>query len=241
MNIIERYRAALGYLYKCEHFSETELREVNRIAGNIFSEEDIQKYLLNATMLFDGMDGIKGILIDNLKKGIQTFEQLQQSGVDLNSIDIANAQRWNSNTSTVNEISPKMTKSSTSRKCDIRNLLCGILMLLFGTLYGFGGIFIVPDFASAPPSIFYLLGGALILASVVCGIFIIVLSIKDTVYEWNDFVYVLEFAASFILFIFFFLFGDLLKSIVAIITACIIAVAVSVFLFICALRGLNGK
>ena len=87
-SILDKYRAGLLYLDGCARFDEAEFRELNRILGNRFSEDDIRTQLVNAKSMMRGMDDLKKVLRSNIVEAIGTFEQLEQSGIDLSKYNI---------------------------------------------------------------------------------------------------------------------------------------------------------
>lgn len=87
-NIMERYLKALAYLTGCGPFDETKFREMNRLAGGIFTEEEMQKQIAQANMTIGGMDGLKIILIKTLTEAIDTFRKVQAAGIDLSKYDV---------------------------------------------------------------------------------------------------------------------------------------------------------
>lgn len=87
-NIMERYLKALAYLTGCGSFDEAQFREMNRIAGGIFTEEEMQKQISQANMTIGGMDGLKLILIKTLNEAIDTFRKVQAAGIDLSKYDV---------------------------------------------------------------------------------------------------------------------------------------------------------
>jgi len=82
-NRLERYREALTYLDRCVTFNEASFREFNRIAGNIFSDEDITHHIWSAGRMFGGMESIRELLRSTIVEGITTFENLQRQGIDI--------------------------------------------------------------------------------------------------------------------------------------------------------------
>jgi len=87
-SILDKYRAGLSYLDGCESFDEAKFREFNRIAGNRFSEADIQTQLKNSELMLKGMEEVKQVLRSNMVEAINTFEKLEREGVDLSKYDI---------------------------------------------------------------------------------------------------------------------------------------------------------
>lgn len=71
-NPVTDYKNALAYLDRCGSFNEQKLREVNRIAGSMLSESDIQMMLGQAQMIMPsanepgGMDYIKSSIREQL-------------------------------------------------------------------------------------------------------------------------------------------------------------------------------
>ncbi len=86
-NILERYRAARTYLTICGSYNEEKFREMNRLTGNMFSEEDIQKQLAQSKMMIGGMDALKKLHYDSLTEAIATFEEVEAAGIDLSKYD----------------------------------------------------------------------------------------------------------------------------------------------------------
>ena len=86
--ILEQYREGLAYLDSCGPFDEAKFREFNRIIGNRFSENDIQSQLRNASMMTDGMEGVRAAVRSAVAEAIGTFEQLERQGIDLSQYDL---------------------------------------------------------------------------------------------------------------------------------------------------------
>jgi hypothetical protein len=82
-NRLERYREALVYLDSCVIFNEASFRKFNRIAGDLFSEEEIARHIRSAGHMFGGMESIKELLRSNIVEGITTFENLQRQGIEI--------------------------------------------------------------------------------------------------------------------------------------------------------------
>lgn len=82
-SILDQYRAGLAYLDGCGAFDEAKFREFNRVTGGRFSEGDIQGQLANARRMMGGMEDLRKVLRSTMLESIQTFEQLQRSGIDL--------------------------------------------------------------------------------------------------------------------------------------------------------------
>lgn len=87
-NILQRYRAARAYLDSCGTYDEEKFREMNRITGNMFSEEDIRKQLAESEMMIDGMEALKKIHCDSLTEAIAVFEQVEAKGIDLSKLNV---------------------------------------------------------------------------------------------------------------------------------------------------------
>lgn len=88
VTILTQYREGLRYLDSCGIFDETKLREFNRIIGNRFSEAEIQTQLANAQMMVGGMNALKELLHNSTLEGINAFEKVEQSGIDLSKYNI---------------------------------------------------------------------------------------------------------------------------------------------------------
>ena len=87
-NILERYRAARAYLDTCGPYDEEKLREMNRLSGNMFSEEDIRSQLAKSELMIGGMDALKKVHYDSLTESITAFEKVEAAGIDLSKYNV---------------------------------------------------------------------------------------------------------------------------------------------------------
>jgi hypothetical protein len=76
------YREGLSYLDRCGTLDEAKLNELNRIIGGMLSESQVQNFIAQSAMMLPserdrgGMDAVKNLIRENLKKGISAFESL---------------------------------------------------------------------------------------------------------------------------------------------------------------------
>lgn len=70
------YREGLIYLDRCGSLDAAKFSELNRITGGMLSESQIRNYIAQSAMMLGGMDDVKNILRETLKKGITAFESL---------------------------------------------------------------------------------------------------------------------------------------------------------------------
>ena len=87
-SILTQYREGLAYLDSCGPFNEAKFREFNRITGNRFSEADIQTQRRNASMMIDGMEGVRKAVRSSMVEAVSTFEMLERKGIDLSKYNV---------------------------------------------------------------------------------------------------------------------------------------------------------
>jgi len=70
------YRRALDYLQTCGPMDSDKFRQVNRIAGNVFTEADIQDISRKTSLIIGGWETVRGDLQKTFLEGVVTFESV---------------------------------------------------------------------------------------------------------------------------------------------------------------------
>jgi len=87
-SILDQYQMGLSYLDECGIFDEAKFHIFNRIIGNKFSAADIETQLGNAQLIIGGMESLKQILRSNMVEAINTFKEIERSGIDLSKFNL---------------------------------------------------------------------------------------------------------------------------------------------------------
>ena len=86
---LAKYRKALEYLEQCGEFNEAKFREVNRIAGGLYSEKKIKNFIMSNQIVSMthslaglgsvnyAMDAAKSAMRSDLKKEIEKLEKVE--------------------------------------------------------------------------------------------------------------------------------------------------------------------